>query len=266
MTRKIALPILMLGMLGYAFLYLPLLTLVVYSFNESSRVTMWTRFSTKWYTALGSSGELLEATGTSVTIAALSATIAVVIGTAAAFALNRFRRFPGRSFLALSSTLPLATPEVLLGFALLLLFVTVGLDRGFLTVTIAHATLGTAYVAVVLQARLQSFDLSLEQAAADLGAKPLQAFALVTLPLLVPAIVSGWLLAFVLSLDDLVLASFVNGPGTSTLPMVIFGRIRTGLSPEVNALAALFIAFVAMILIAVLLLDRSGAAARGNQE
>lgn len=266
MSRRYAWPALVLTCVGFAFLYLPLFTLVAYSFNESQRVTMWTRFSTRWYATLAESQELIDATWMSVKIATLSATLAVVVGTAAALALVRYRRFRGRGLLALAVTVPLATPEVLIGFSLLLLFVGLGIERGVLTVVIAHATLGIAYVAVVMQARLASFDRSLEEAAADLGARPLTVFRLVTLPLLMPGLVAGWLLTFVLSLDDLVLANFVNGPGTSTLPMVVFGRVRTGLSPEVNALAAIFIAFVAITLAVVLLLERSNTARAAAQD
>jgi putrescine transport system permease protein len=234
--------------LGYAFVLAPLAVLVVYSFNQSPRVAVWTGFSTRWYANLLSSHELLAAAWTSLKVASISATAAIIVGTVAAYSLSRVARFRGRRLLWFSTTVPLVTPEVLLGFSLLLLFVAIGIPRGQVTVIIAHATLGAAFVSVIVRARLQDFDRSVEEAAADLGGSPSVVFALITLPMLAPALISGWLLAFVLSLDDLVIASFVNGPGTSTLPMVIFGRIRTGLSPEVNALATLMIVFVTVIL------------------
>jgi putrescine transport system permease protein len=266
MNRRYAWPAIVITCVGFTFLYVPLFTLVAYSFNESQRVTMWTRFSTRWYTALADSQELIDATLMSVKIATLSATLAAIVGTAAAIALARYKRFRSRGLLTLAVTVPLATPEVLIGFSLLLLFVGLGIERGVLTVVIAHATLGIAYVVVVVQARLANFDHSMEEAAADLGARPIAVFRLVTLPLLMPGLVAGWLLTFVLSLDDLVLANFVNGPGTSTLPMVVFGRVRTGLSPEVNALAAIFIAFVAITLAVVLLLERSNTTRAAAQD
>ncbi len=242
--------------LGFAFLYAPIVSLVVYSFNASKLVTVWGGFSTKWYGELLDNDQILDAAFISLKIAVISATLAVVLGTIAGFCLSRFKRFRGRMALSGMVTAPLVMPEVITGLSLLLLFVAMeGLlgwpsGRGTLTVIIAHVTFCMAYVAVIVQSRLSSMDESLEEAAMDLGAKPGSLFFLVTLPLIMPAIVSGWLLSFTLSLDDLVIASFVSGPGNSTLPMVIFSKIRLGVSPEINALATLMIAAIALGVIA----------------
>ncbi|MGB3336710.1 MAG: ABC transporter permease subunit [Devosia sp.] len=238
--------------LGFAFLYAPIVSLVVFSFNESSLVTVWSGFSTKWYGELLSDPQLLGAAWLSLQIAALSASIALVLGTLAAVALVRFRRFKGRTLFSGMVSAPLVMPDVITGLALLLLFVamesTLGWPRGrgMLTIVIAHATFCTAYVCVVVQSRLSDFDRSLEEAAMDLGASPLRTFFDITLPIIAPALVSGWLLGFTLSLDDLVIASFVSGPGSSTLPMVIFSKVKLGVSPDVNALATIIIGMVAL--------------------
>jgi len=237
---------------GYAFLYVPVLLLIVYSFNESRLVTVWSGFSTKWYRELLGNRQLLEAAWLSVRIAATNATLAVVLGTLAASALTRQGRFRGRTGFELLLTAPLVMPDVILGLSLLLLFVALQqalgwpVERGFTTVTIAHITFSLAYVAVVVRSRLTQLDPSLEQAAMDLGARPLSVYLHVTLPLIAPALFSGWLLAFTLSLDDLVIASFVSGPGSTTLPMVIYSSVRMGVSPEINALATLIVLFVAI--------------------
>jgi putrescine transport system permease protein len=237
---------------GFIFLYAPILSLIVFSFNESRLVTVWSGFSTKWYGALLRDTQILEAAWLSLRIAFLSATLALVVGTLAAFALVRFGRFRGRTLLGIMVSAPLVMPEVIVGLSLLLLFVSMeGLigwpgGRGLVTIVIAHATFGAAFVAVVIQSRLVEMDMTLEEAARDLGARPVRVFFDVTLPVIAPALVSGWLLAFTLSLDDLVIASFVSGPGASTLPMVIFSKVRLGVSPDVNALATLIIVIVSL--------------------
>ena len=242
--------------LGFIFLYAPIVSLVVYSFNESKLVTVWGGFSTKWYGELFRDPQILGAAWLSLKIAFLSATIAIVIGTLTAFVLTRFGRFRTRTLLSGMITAPLVMPEVIIGLSLLLLFVAMqGLigwpgQRGVLTIVIAHATFGAAYAAVVIQSRLVDMDLSLEEAAQDLGARPVRVFFDVTLPVIAPALVSAWLLAFTLSLDDLVVASFVSGPGSSTLPMVIFSKVRLGVSPDINALATIIILIVSVGIIA----------------
>lgn len=232
---------------GYAFLYLPILLLVVFSFNESRLVTVWAGFSTKWYGELVRNERILDAAWLSVAVAATSATTATLLGGCAGLALARFGRFRARAVFAGLLAAPLVMPEVLMGLSLLLLFVALDQatgwpgERGFTTIVIAHATFATAFVAVVVQARLKLLDPALEEAAHDLGAPPWRAFVGVTLPLLAPALAAGWLLGFTLSLDDLVIASFTSGPGATTLPMLIFSSVRLGLSPQINALASLFV-------------------------
>jgi putrescine transport system permease protein len=236
---------------GYAFLYGPIAVLLVYSFNESRLVTVWGGLSLRWYGALFADARMIEAAWLSLRIAAASATAAVVLGTAAAFALVRFGRFRGRTLFSAMLLAPLIIPEVITGLSLLLLFVwlenLIGwpAGRGATTIGLAHVTIGISYAAVVVRARLVRLDPDLDAAAADLGARPFAAFRQVTLPLLAPALAAAWLLAFTLSLDDLVVASFVTGPGASTLPIVVFSSVRLGVTPEVNALAALLVAFVA---------------------
>ena len=248
--------------LGFAFLYAPIVSLVVFSFNESRLVTVWAGFSTKWYGELLGDSQILTAAWNSLTIAATAATIAVIIGTLGAYSLVRFGRFRGRTTMAGSLTAPLVMPDVIIGLSLLLLFVAMETafgwpaGRGFTTIVIAHATFGSAYVAVVVQSRLIDVDRSIEEAAMDLGARPARVFFDATLPAIAPALAAGWLLAFTLSLDDLVIASFVSGPGSSTLPMVIFSKVRLGVSPVINALATLFVLTVALGIIASALLMR----------
>jgi putrescine transport system permease protein len=254
MTARLIVP---LG-LGYAFLYLPLALMALLSFNDSRLVTVWSGFSLRWYAALFANERLMEALFLSLRIAAISATMATILGVLAGFALARLGVFRGRGAFAGLVAAPLVMPEVITGLSLLLLFVAmeqaVGFPagRGATTIAIAHATLAVSYVAVVVQARLAGFDASVEEAAADLGARPWQVFGLITLPLIAPAIASGWLLAFTLSLDDLVIASFTSGPGATTLPMVIFSQVRIGLTPELYALATLLVAAVALLLFAAL--------------
>lgn len=238
--------------IGFIFLYAPILSLVVFSFNSNRLVTVWSGFSTQSYSDLLADPQLLPAAWLSLQIAAIAATIAVVLGTLCAVALVRFRRFRGKTVLQATVSAPLVMPDVITGIALLLLFVSMQQligwphGRGMLTIIIAHATFCTAYVTVVVQSRLADLDLSLEEAAMDLGATPVRVFFDITLPIIAPALVSGWLLAFTLSLDDLVIASFVSGPGASTLPMVIFSKVKLGVSPEVNALATIIIGAVAL--------------------
>ncbi|KPK58955.1 MAG: ABC transporter permease subunit [Gammaproteobacteria bacterium] len=237
---------------GFAFLYIPIVSLIVYSFNKSKLVTVWAGFSTQWYGALLENDQILQAAWISLRIATLNATVAVALGTIAGFVLARFRRFRGRTLFTGMVTAPLVMPEVITGLSLLLLFVAMEAaigwpsGRGFTTITIAHITFSMAYVAVIVQSRLSDMDESIEEAALDLGARPLKIFFLITLPIIAPALVAGWLLAFTLSLDDLVIASFVSGPGSSTLPMVIFSKVRLGVSPEINALATILVGLVAI--------------------
>lgn len=245
---------------GFAFLYIPILSLIVYSFNKSRLVTVWGGFSTQWYGRLLDNRQILDAAWLSVKIAATNATGAVILGTLAGLALARFGRFRGRTLLSGMTTAPLVMPEVITGLSLLMLFVVLdsalkqafgwNLERGFTTITIAHITLTLAYVTVIVQSRLSSVDDSLEEAAMDLGARPAKIFFVITLPIIAPALVSGWLLAFTISLDDLVITSFVSGPGASTLPMVIFSKVRLGVSPDINALATIIVLLVTLGVIA----------------
>lgn len=241
---------------GLAFLYLPILLLVVYSFNASRLVTVWGGFSTRWYAALFQNEQLLDAVWVTLRVAFASATIATVLGTLAALGMVRAGRFRGRTLFSSMTYAPLVMPEVILGLSLLLLFVAVGLPRGFWTVMIAHTTLTLCYATVVVQARLVTFDEALEDAARDLGAAPWKAFALVTLPNIAPAVAAAWMLAFTLSLDDLVIASFTSGPGATTLPMRIYSAVRLGVSPEINAISTLLIGFVATGVVAAYLVNQ----------
>ncbi len=230
--------------LGFAFLYLPILLLIVFSFNESRLVTVWAGFSTKWYIAMLNNQGLLDAAWTTLRVAVVSATVALLLGTMAGVTLVRFGRFHGRTLFASMVYAPLVMPEVITGLSLLLLFVAIDLARGYWTVVIAHITFSTAYVAVVVQSRLLTFDHALEEAALDLGCPPLRTFFTITVPLIAPALVAGWLLAFTLSLDDLVIASFATGPGATTLPMKIYSQVRLGVTPEINAVCTVLIALV----------------------
>jgi putrescine transport system permease protein len=241
--------------LGMGFLYLPILLLVIYSFNASRLVTVWGGFSTRWYASLFQNEQLLAAAWVTLRVAFVSATLATFLGALAALGLVRAGRFRGRTLFSSMTYAPLVMPEVILGLSLLLLFVSVGLPRGFWTVTIAHTTLTLCYATVVVQARLVSFDEALEEAARDLGAPPWKAFVLVTLPNIAPAVAAAWMLAFTLSLDDLVIASFTSGPGATTLPIRIYSAVRLGVSPEINAISTLLIGLVATGVIAVYLLN-----------
>lgn len=232
--------------LGFTFLYMPIILLVIYSFNESKLVTVWAGFSTKWYSALLHDQAILDAAWVTIRVALLSASVATVLGTMAAVALVRGGRFFGRTLFTGMIVAPLVMPDVITGLSLLLLFVAVGFDRGFWTVTLAHISFSMCFVAVVVQSRLVTFDRSLEEAALDLGAPPLKAFLLVTLPIIFPAVAAGWMLAFTLSLDDLVIASFTTGPGATTLPMRIYSQVRLGVTPEINAVSTIMIGVVAL--------------------
>ena len=250
MTKRLSWFVVTMLIIGYVFLYGPIVSLVVFSFNESKLVTVWSGFSVKWYGELARDRQVLSAAWLSLEVAALSATLGAILGTIAGYALVRFRRFPGRVLFTGMVTSPLVMPEVITGLSLLLLFVAMEqaigwpAGRGLLTIVLSHTTFTMAYVAVVMQSRLASLDQSLEEAAQDLGARPLKVFFVITVPIVFPAILSGWLLSFTLSLDDLVTSSFVTGPGATTLPMVIFSKVRLGLNPEINALATIIIALV----------------------
>ena len=237
---------------GYAFLYIPLLSVIIYSFNDSSLATIWGGFSTRWYGELFRNEQVLDAAFLSLRVAVTAATLATIFGTLAGMALARFGRFRGRNLFTGMITSPLVMPEVITGLSLLLLFVSLQqltgwpAQRGFNTITIAHTTFAMAYVAVIIQSRLVSMDESLEEAAMDLGGRPFRVVLDITLPLIAPAMLAGWLLAFTLSLDDLVIATFVSGPGGSTLPMLIFSKVKLGVTPDINALATLIIVFVSV--------------------
>lgn len=259
-------PLLTLALLaGFAFLYLPVLLLVATSFNPSRLTTVLSGFSLRWYVALWNNDKLIEAALLSLRIAALSATGATLLGAMAGLALARFGRFGGRNLFAGLLSARLVLPDVLVGLSLLMLFVQMEQlfgwpeGRGALTITLAHVSVSLAYVAVVVEARLADAGTELEDAAMDLGASPFRAFLLVTLPLLAPALVSGWLLAFTLSLDDLVVATFVSGPGASTLPMVVFSALRLGVTPELNALGTVILVLVSLALGLAWLCQRGGA-------
>jgi len=239
---------------GYAFLYVPIFTLIVYSFNESRLVTVWSGFSLKWWGELLRNETMLDAALLSLQIALVNACVATVLGTMAGFALARYPRFAGRTVFSGLIAAPLVMPEVIMGIATLLLFVALDQllgwpERGFTTIAIAHITFSLTFVAVVVQSRLADFDRSVEEAAMDLGARPFTVFRTVTLPLIAPALVSGWLLAFTLSMDDLILTQFVAGPQSQTLPMLIYSSVRLGVSPQVNVLATILVTVVAIAIV-----------------
>jgi|TARA_B100000809_G_scaffold132003_1_gene129757 putrescine transport system permease protein len=235
---------------GYAFLYLPIVILMVYSFNDSRIQSVWNGFSLRWYSSLFNNAQVIDAALLSLQIALISATIATVLGTLAGLSMTHMGRFKGRLLFTGLIAAPLIMPEVITGLSLLLVFVSteqlIGWpeSRGTMTIIIAHITFSMAFVAVIVQSRLSTVDKSLEEAAMDLGGRPYRVAIDITLPLIAPAMVAGWLLAFTLSLDDLVIASFVSGPGASTLPMVIFSKVRLGVAPDINALATLIITVV----------------------
>lgn len=249
---------------GFAFLYVPLLLLMIYSFNDSKLVTVWGGFSTRWYGELFQDDQILGAARTSLVIAAMSATLSTILGTICGLVLARFGRFRGRTLFSGMITAPLVMPEVITGLSILLLFVAlehlIGWPegRGMTTITIAHVTFTMAYVTIIIQSRLGQMDESIEEAAMDLGARPLKVFFLITLPIIAPALLSGWLLSFTLSLDDLVIASFTAGPSSTTLPMVVFSSVRLGVTPKINALATLLVSAAAFcIVIAAIIMRRA---------
>ncbi|MAB87405.1 MAG: putrescine ABC transporter permease PotI [Rhodobacteraceae bacterium] len=241
---------------GFAFLYLPMLILVIYSFNESRLVTVWAGFSTKWYGKLLQNDAFLDAAWVTLNVGIWSSTIATVLGTMAAYVMVRSGRFLGRELFSGMIYAPLVMPEVITGLALLLFFLAIGLDRGMVTIILAHTTFSMCYVSVVVTSRLITFDQSLEDAALDLGCTPFDAFRSVTLPIIAPAVISGWLLAFTLSLDDLVIASFTSGPSSTTLPIKVYSAVRMGVSPEINALSTLMIGVVTAGVVAFSLASR----------
>jgi putrescine transport system permease protein len=245
---------------GICFLYLPIAILIIYSFNASRLVAVWGGWSTHWYAELADDAPLLEAAFISFRIALVSATAATVLGTLAAVSLVRFGRFRGRLLFAAMIYAPLVMPEVITGLSMLLLFVAISLERGFWTVIVAHTTMAMCFVAVIVQSRLVDFDMSLEEAAMDLGASPVQTFLSVTLPLILPAIAASWMLAFALSLDDLVIASFTTGPGATTLPIRIYSQVRLGVSPEMNAVCSIMIGVVGIAVLAASLLTKLSSA------
>ena len=247
---------------GYAFLYIPILSVIVYSFNDSRLVTLWGGFSLRWYRSLLQSDEILSAALLSIQIAVVSATIATVFGTIVGMGLNRLGSFRGRMLLTGMITSPLVMPEIITGISLLFLFISLSDwigwpgNRGATTITIAHVTFSMAYVAVIVRSRLSALDESLEEAAMDLGGRPHQVFFDITVPMIAPAMMAGWLLSFTLSLDDVVIASFVSGPGSTTLPMLIFSKVRLGVTPDINALATVIIVLVSIGVIAAALVIR----------
>ncbi|TKZ17937.1 ABC transporter permease subunit [Shimia litoralis] len=252
--------------LGFAFLYMPMIILVIYSFNASKLVTVWAGFSTKWYGELLQDSAFLDAVWVTVKVAVMSSSLATILGTMAAYVMVRSGRFAGRTLFSGMIYAPLVMPEVITGLSLLLLFIGIGMDRGVFTIVLAHTTFAMCYVSVVVSSRLVSFDQSLEEAALDLGCSPWQAFRLVTLPIIAPAVISGWLLAFTLSLDDLVIASFTAGPSATTLPMKIWSSVRLGVSPKINALSTLMIAVVTIGVITASLISKRNAVRQKREE
>ncbi|HPE59100.1 MAG TPA: ABC transporter permease subunit [Thiolinea sp.] len=251
---------------GFAFLYLPILLLIIYSFNASKLVTVWGGFSTRWYGSLLQNQMFIDAAWVTLEVGLLSATLAAILGTMAALVLNKAGRFPGRMLFSGMIYSPMVMPEVITGLSLLLLFVAISMDRGYWTIVIAHTTFATCYVTVVVSSRLVSFDHSLEEAALDLGCTPFSAFWQVTLPIILPAIVAGWLLAFTLSMDDLVIASFTSGPASTTLPMKIYSQVRLGLNPEINALSTILILVVATGVVLTSLITKQAETRRQREE
>jgi len=252
--------------LGFAFLYLPILLLILYSFNESRLVTVWAGFSTKWYAEMAANDALIRAAWMTLKVGLASSTVATVLGVMAAVLLVRFGRFRGRTLFTGMIFAPLVMPEVITGIALLLMFVSLGIARGYVTVVIAHASFSMAYVAVIVQSRLSTMDRSIEEAALDLGCPPLRAFLTVTLPIIAPAVIAGWLLAFTLSLDDLVIASFTTGPGATTLPMRIYSQVRLGVTPEINAISTIMIGIVTIGVLVASLINRRALLRRQREE
>ena len=252
--------------LGFTFLYLPMLILIVYSFNGGRNVAIWAGFSTKWYGELFRDKAFLDAAWVTLRVGLMSSTLATILGTMAAYVIVRGGRFKGRTVMSGMLYAPIVMPEVITGLSLLLLFIAIGLDRGLVTIVLAHTTFTMCFVSVVVSSRLVTFDQSLEEAALDLGCTPWDAFKSVTLPIIAPAVISGLLLAFTLSLDDLVLASFVSGPSSTTLPIKIFSAVRLGVSPKINALSTIMIAIVAFGVITASLINKRSVTKRLRDE
>ena len=271
MTRSVSWPALWLGIVGFGILYVPVTVMVVYSFNASRLVSVWAGFSTKWYGTLLNNEQVIEALGKSILVAVNAATLSTIFGGLIALAFVRYGNFRFRLLLSALASTPLVMPEVVTGLSLLLLFIamegTLGwpAGRGIDTITIAHTTFGMCFAAVVVQSRLRDFDMSIEEAAADLGATQPFIFFSITLPVIAPAVIAAWLLAFTLSFDDLVIASFVSGPGSSTLPIVVFSKVRLGVTPEINALATIMITLVAVSVVAASALIYRNSAVRREQ-
>lgn len=274
MTNRLSLFVIFWMVLVFAFLYAPIVSVVVYSFNDSKLVTVWGGFTLdRWYIALANDRQIIDAAKLSLLIAAVSSTLATIIGTIAGYVLVRFPKFLGRTAFSGMVNAPLVMPEVITGLSMLLLFISMEQligwpnGRGLTTVIIAHVTFTLSYVAVVMRSRFLTLDLSLEEAAQDLGARPLKVFFVITLPIVAPAIVSGWLLGFTISLDDLVITAFTNGPGTTTLPQVVFSKVRLGLDPKINALATIIIAIVSVgVIIATIHMRRQEAQRQRDEQ
>lgn len=255
MFRRVPLPVILLGILGFGLLYIPIVLMMVYSFNESKLVSVWAGFSTKWYWSLLENDQLIAAVGKSIWVAIWAASLSTFFGVMIALAFTRFGNFSGRLALSVMASAPLVMPEVVTGLSMLLLFIAMEslfgwpAGRGIDTIIIAHATFGMCFAAVVVQARLRNFDRSIEDAARDLGARQPHIFLTITLPMIAPSVIAAWLLAFTLSFDDLVIASFVSGPGSSTLPIVVFSKVRLGVTPEINAIATIMIVMVSICVI-----------------
>ena len=231
---------------GFSFLYIPIILLILFSFNESRLVTVWGGFSTKWYGELMNNQGIKDAAWVTFKVAFVSSTVATFLGTIAGLVMSRFGKFGGRTLFSGMIYAPMVMPEVILGLSILLTFITLSIDRGVLTVTLAHITFSMCYVSVIIQSRMSSYDESINEAALDLGCTPLRMFLLITFPIILPAIISGWLLSFTMSLDDLVIASFTSGPGSTTLPMKIYSMVRLGVTPEINAVSTILVGLVAL--------------------
>jgi len=274
MTNRLSWVVIAWMVVVFAFLYAPIVSVIVYSFNDSKLVTVWGGFTyDRWYKALWNDNQIIDAAKLSLLVAAISSTLATIIGTVAGYVLVRFPKFLGRTAFSGMVNAPLVMPEVITGLSMLLLFISMEQiihwpnGRGLTTVIIAHVTFTLSYVAVVMRSRFLTLDLSLEEAAQDLGAKPLKVFFVITLPIVAPAIVSGWLLGFTISLDDLVITSFTNGPGTTTLPQVVFSKVRLGLDPKINALATIIIGIVSIgVIIATIHMRRQEAQRQRDEQ
>ena len=257
MNQKLSLFNILSLIIGFSFLYIPILLLILFSFNESKLVTVWAGFSTKWYAELFNNKQIIGAAWITLKIALISSTVATVLGTIAGYVLVRFTNFRGNNLFYGMIYAPLVMPEIITGLSLLLMFIAISLDRGFVTITLAHITFSMCYVTIVVQSRLSSFDRSIEEASLDLGCTPINTFFIITLPIILPAVLAGWLLSFTLSLDDLVIASFTTGPSATTLPMQIYSQVRLGITPEINAVSTILVGLVTVgVLVASLVQKR----------